>query len=106
MRDESQEKFVKNLKRFAALDAAVLVLSLFITSCGIYAVVKLEPTKASPGVTYVTLVIGIIAALTSSISCIAFCLEKFFVGCWSQNTPLFLDPPSDMVRSAKCLIQQ
>ncbi|VUZ45238.1 unnamed protein product, partial [Hymenolepis diminuta] len=61
-----------HIKRIAAIDIAILILSLLIASYGIYAVIALEPTKPSPGVTYATLVISIIAALTSLISGIGF----------------------------------
>ncbi|KAM3175138.1 hypothetical protein ACTXT7_009117 [Hymenolepis weldensis] len=77
---EHNGQFAKNLERLAAVYVALLILSLLVTSCGIYAVVKLDTTSTSPGLTYATLVIGIIAVLTSLISGIAFYMEKYIVG--------------------------
>ncbi|VUZ45244.1 unnamed protein product [Hymenolepis diminuta] len=82
---ENENEYEKNIrvgkivKPLAALDVALLVLSFIIISYGAYTVTKLEPTKASPGVTYATLVISIIAALTSLICAIAYYLEYFVV---------------------------
>ncbi|VUZ45267.1 unnamed protein product [Hymenolepis diminuta] len=90
--EEYEDEFENNLKRLAAVYVALLVaiifllncyvlqiLSLLITSYGIYAVVKPESKVPSPGVNYATLVIGIIATLTSLITGIAFYMEKYIV---------------------------
>ncbi|VUZ45240.1 unnamed protein product [Hymenolepis diminuta] len=79
MGEEHADEDGKNLRRLAAIDVAILILSLLIASYGIYAVIALEPTKPSPGVTYATLVISIIAALTSLISGIAFYMKNYKV---------------------------
>ncbi|VUZ45239.1 unnamed protein product, partial [Hymenolepis diminuta] len=65
--EEHEDVYEKNLLRLAAPDVALLVLSLLVTSCGIYAVVEPDTISASPGVTYATFVIGITAALASFI---------------------------------------
>ncbi|KAM3179824.1 hypothetical protein ACTXT7_017519 [Hymenolepis weldensis] len=79
MAEEHEDGDEKNLRRLTALNVAILILSLLIASYGIYVVVKQDSTSTSPGVTYATLVIAILAALTSLISAITFYMENSIV---------------------------